>query len=775
VKVILAEKPSVGRDIARELQATNRHEGYMEGNGYVVTWAFGHLVGLKAPDDYDPAHKRWNLEDLPIIPPKFELKPTGDEGARKQLKIVVKLFKQADELICATDAGREGELIFRYIRDWAEASATPFKRLWINSLTSRAIKEGFNKLVDGHAYDNLAQAARCRSEADWIVGMNGTRYFTVHYGGKNTLWSIGRVQTPVLALIVRRDHEIEHFKPMDYWELHTIYRETRFKHTAGKLDDRAKADALLAKVSDHDLVISDVQQKAARTPPPLLHDLTDLQKEMNRRWGMTADQALKIAQALYERKHLTYPRTDSQYLSSDLKPQVPKLLETLKALKGPEIAPLDLAGLRFTKRMINDAKVTDHHAIIPTEVIADRLGGDEAKVYDAVVTRFIAAFYPDCIKQVTTVLAESNGEPFKASGRVTSQPGWQAMYPHLGKKKKQPDDDKDDGADQEMPPFTKGECGPHAPEIMAKKTQPPKRFSEASLLQAMETAGRLVDEEELKEALKDKGIGTPATRASIIETLVDRRYIRREKKNLHSTDDGRHLISLVADERLKSPELTGEWEANLKKMEKGAYPPERFIEEVIEHTRTIIGGHDASGTGLGPCPLCQAPVIKGREHFGCSRWKDGCAFVLRTDSLGAEVTAGLASELLRNRVSLKPQLLRIDEEPVFGKMTLADDGTVAYEAVEARAADKGKEVLGTCPACGGDVVESTKGYGCSNWQNGCSFTIWKTMAKRKIPKTQAKKLLSKGESDLIKGFTSRAGKPFDARLKLEDKEVKFAF
>ncbi|MFT7515668.1 MAG: DNA topoisomerase-3 [Candidatus Omnitrophota bacterium] len=775
VKVILAEKPSVARDIAKELKATSRHEGYLSGNGYAVTWAFGHLVGLKAPDDYDPAFKRWNLDDLPIIPAKFELKPTGDEGARKQLNIIKKLFKEADELICATDAGREGELIFRYIQMWARVTNKPFKRLWISSLTSQAIRDGFNKLADGHAYDNLAAAARCRSEADWIVGMNGSRYFTVHYGGKQTLWSIGRVQTPVLALIVNRDHEIEHFDPKDYWELHTIYREARFKHTTGRWSEVEKAQAILEKVTGHDLVITDVQQKAEKTPPLLLHDLTDLQKEMNRRWGMTADQVLKIAQTLYERKHLTYPRTDSQYLSKDMKPQIPDLLEKLKAIKGAEIAPLDLAKLPFTSRIINDAKVTDHHAIIPTEVVGDRLSGDEAKVYDAVVTRFIAAFYPPCIKQVTTVLAESNAEPFKATGRVTSQQGWQALYPHMGKKKKKATDDKEDDADQEMPAFVKDEHGPHEPEMIAKKTKPPKRYTEASLLQAMETAGRMVDEEELKDALKDKGIGTPATRASIIETLISRTYIKREKKNLLSTDDGRHLIGLVADDRLKSPELTGEWEANLKKMEKGQYAPKQFMDEVIEHTRIIIGGGDGPNTGLGPCPRCEAPVIKGRVHFGCSRWKEGCTFVLRNDSLGTEVSAGLASELLRNRETLKSQLLKIDGETVFGKMKLEDDGTVTYEAVSAKSAGKGKDVLGTCPACGGDIIESVKGYGCSNWQNGCRFVIWKTIAGKKVSKTMVGKLLKDGETEVLKGFKSRAGKSFDAKLKVKDNDVKFEF
>ena len=811
MKVVLAEKPSVARDIAKELGASNRKDGYLEGNGYAVTWAFGHLVGLKEPDEYDPTHKRWSLDALPIIPKKFELKPTGDQGALKQLNTIKKLFKTADEIICATDAGREGELIFRYIQIWSQSTRVPFKRLWISSLTSQAIRNGFAHLADGRTYDNLFRAARCRSEADWIVGMNGSRYFTLQFGGNNTLWSIGRVQTPVLALIVNRDLEIEHFEPEDYWEIHTRYRETLFKHRKGRFTARDEADGVLRKVTGHDLVIGEIQRKEERIPPPLLHDLTDLQKEMNRRYGMTAARVLTAAQNLYERKHLTYPRTDSRYLSSDMKAGIPRLLETLQTIKGAEIGRLDLQKLEFTRRIVNDANVTDHHAIIPTEIVAAtgslNINGDEARVYDAVVTRFIAVFYPHCLKHVTTVLATSNEEPFKATGRVVTDEGWQALYPYMNRVHRKPSnpgkhkpgnatgaDDADDS--QKMPVFQEGERGGHEPELNALKTKPPMRYNEATLLQAMETAGRMVDEDELKAALADKGLGTPATRAQIIETLLHRDYIVREQKNLVSTGNGRHLIALVHDERLKSPELTGEWEANLKRIEKGAYAPEQFMEDVIKHVRGIImqadeGGGGKKKHGLGPCPLCSAPVIKGREHYGCSRWKEGCRFVLRCDAFNVDINPGLASELLRNRLSLKPHLLTVDGNPVFGKLRLQNDGSITYDPIEAQSAapkgssgahgtpgqvgQVGQVVLGACPACGGSVIESTKGFGCGNWENGCRFVIWKTIAGKKISKTTAKKLLTSGETTVLNGFKAKSGKPFSAKLKLVGNDVKFEF
>ena len=777
MKVILAEKPSVARDIARELKATTRKDGYIEGNGFVVTWAFGHLVTLKEPDEYDTQYKRWDLAHLPIIPDKFLLKAAGDDGAKKQLKIVTDLFKKADELICATDAGREGELIFRYIQHWAKCTRKPFRRLWISSLTSEAIKKGFKNLKDGSEYDNLFKAARCRSEADWIVGMNGSRYFTLQFGGKQTLWSVGRVQTPILALIVNRDIEIEHFEPKDYWEVHTHYRETLFKHQGGKFFEQEKATNILEKITDQPLAIVGIIEKKEKTPAPLLYDLTDLQKDMNKRWGMTADDTLKAAQNLYEKKHLTYPRTDSRYLTADMKAGIPDLLKKISTVRPKDIEPLDLAKLNFSKRIINDAKVSDHHAVIPTDELPGSLPDQEAKIYEAVTTRFIAAFYPPCIKNVTTVSAESVEEPFRAIGRVLVDAGWQTLYPFMLKKKESDKDGDDAGDNQIMPSFEKGESGPHVPKLKTLKTTPPKPFTEASLLQAMETAGKMIDDDELKEALKNKGIGTPATRAQIIETLLHRKYIERQKKNLRATDSGRHLISIVQDERLKSPELTGEWETNLKSMEKGEYDPVKFMDDVVSHTKLLINQsqNGVTTSELGPCPLCKSPVIKGREHYGCSEWKAGCRFVLRRDSLGADIFPGIASELLRNRSTLKPVLMTIDGNPLFGTITLQDDGSLTYERMQVIKSGKGKDVLGPCPVCGGDIVAGDKAFGCSNWQNGCRFKIWKKIANKSVSKIVAKKILADGESEMIEGFKSRAGKSFSAKLKIVGDDIKFEF
>ncbi|MDQ8204522.1 DNA topoisomerase 3 [Pelagicoccus sp. SDUM812003] len=789
MKVVLAEKPSVARDIAKHLKANQRRDGYLEGDDWAVTWAFGHLVELKEPEEYRPEWKAWKISTLPMIPERFELRARGDDGARKQLETVKRLFEASEEIVCATDAGREGELIFRYILEWAECLGKPIKRLWISSLTGAAIAKGFAELKDGATFQNLYLAARCRSEADWIVGMNATRYFTVEHGKRNLLFSLGRVQTPILAMIVGRDLEIEGFKSEDYWEVHTKCRETRFRHLGGKIEKEEQAKALLEKVVGQPLVVSDVQKKDERANPPLLFDLTELQREMNRRHGFTADQTLRIAQNLYEQKRITYPRTDSRYLSSDLQPTIGPLLRTLQPLKREEIGRLDLEALEFSKRIVDDSKVSDHHAIIPTDDLPGNLNEDESKVYEAIVTRLISVFYPPCIKAVTTVEAQAAGEGFRARGTVLVDPGWQLLYPYLmsgtgaqaakknakSKARKTAEPEEEESM---MPDFQVGESNPHDPCIEKFKTNPPRRFTEATLLALMETAGKIVDDEELKEALKEKGVGTPATRASIIEVLIQRKYVERKRKNLISTDSGRHLIALIKDERLKSPELTGEWEFRLKKVERGEYDPETFMSEVVEYTREILSSKSSDTIdlkNLGPCPICRAPVMRGHSGYGCSQWREGCGFVIKDGTLGLTFSPELMRELLFNGRTLEAHALQEKGKKLFGHIALGKKGKLGYELIEMAKGPGDDSEIGACPVCRSAVVEGPKGYGCCNWKNGCKFVIWKEVAKRPVSLEEAKLLLEKGETEVLEGFTSKAGKSFSAKLKVVGARVQFQF
>jgi len=791
MKVILTEKPSVARDIAKCLNINNKRDGYFEGNGYQITWAFGHLVELKEPDDYDKAWKRWSLESLPIIPEQFGLKARGDASAKKQLNTIKHLFKAADEIICATDAGREGELIFRYILTWSGCLKKPFKRLWISSMTDDAIRNGFAKLQDGHAYDGLYRAAKCRSESDWIVGLNATRLYTLKFGRQGSLWTIGRVQTPVLALIVQKDAEISNFKPKDFWELHTLYREADFQYVGGRFDNKADAEALLSQIVGQDFRVIDVKGKKETLSPPLLYDLTDLQKDMSIRYGLTADQTLSCAQQLYEKKHITYPRTDSRYLSNDMKPGMKPLLAKLRTQFEQQIEPLDLDKLALSSRIFNDAKVSDHHAIIPTTALPGSLSGHEAKVYEAIVQRFIASFYPPCIKQITTVLGEVVGGgdfnrpineaatevapsaiKFKTTGTIIESPGWQVLY-------KNDAPSQQDKTQKSLPHFVKGETGPQKPSITQGKTTPPKPYNEASLLSIMESAGKTCDDEQLKEALKEKGLGTPATRASIIEVLIKRNYIQRQKKTLVSTESGRHLISIIADDRLKSAAMTGEWEAKLKKIEHNYYDPDRFMAEIIQFTQKIKDESDKplyDPSRLGDCPLCGHPVIEGRKGYGCSDWKAGCQFVLWKEIYGVPVSKDMASQLLQNGLTLQSYAIKPDDEIFNAQLTLNKQGEIGYVKAEPRPPRSAvTEAIADCPLCNGKIVETAKAYSCSEWRNGCKMTIWKTVAHKKITAAMAKKLLSKGETGMLKGFKSGKGTEFEANLKLVDGKVEMAF
>ena len=675
MKVVITEKPSVARDIAAVLKITEKKNGYIEGRGCAITWAFGHLVTLLDPGEYDPALKKWRLDSLPFIPETFQLKLIENRGVAEQFETIQRLCREAEEIVCATDAGREGELIFRYILALAGCEDIPIRRLWLSSLTPDAIQEAFKDLKDGHAYDNLYAAARCRSESDWIVGLNATRCYTVRHGRLGSsedrvLWSIGRVQTPVLAMIVQRDDEILRFRPKPFWELTTKYRDVVFKYTGDRFYEPPvlsvkgvegeRAQELLEKITEQPFSVTAVTGKQKKEQPPQLFDLTTLQREINKSHGLSAADTLAATQNLYESKLVTYPRTDSRYLSADMKPRIPKILEQLKAVRAEQIEPLNLARLPFTKRIVDDKKVTDHHAIIPTGIHPRSLGANEQIVYDAVTTQFIAAFYPVCIKKVTTVDGVSVEVKFQARGTQIVEPGWSALFPKKGGKKS--DDEAED--DQTLPGFKKGEDGPHEPNLREGKTKPPKHFTENSLLGAMEAAGKRVDDDALREALKERGIGTPATRAAIIETLLKRHYIHRRKKQILATDMGRCLIALIQDPLLKSPEMTGEWEEQLKRIERGETQADVFMNGIVDYTRGLIAGSASKQLDtdrLGDCPLCGKEIIKGKTAYGCSAWKQGCSFVLDPEYKGLQLTPNQIQVLLQ--LHILPYSVRIEDQP----------------------------------------------------------------------------------------------------------------
>lgn len=597
--VCIAEKPSVAREIADVLGAKLKKNGYIEGNGYQVTWTFGHLCTLKEPHDYDPRWRIWALSTLPMMPPRFGIKLIENETYKAQFQVIEQLMQNADMIVNCGDAGQEGELIQRWVMQKARAKC-PVKRLWISSLTEEAIREGFNHLEDSSKFQHLYEAGLCRAIGDWLLGMNATRLYSLKYGGgysrDRKVLSIGRVQTPTLALIVNRQNEIDNFKPEPYWELKTLYRDTLFSSTRGKFKLKEDGEKLLEMVKGSDFVITDIAEKKGKEFAPRLFDLTSLQVECNKRFGFSADETLKLIQSLYEKKVTTYPRVDTTFLSDDIYPKVPKTLEGLVAYKE-FTDPLRGKKLPKGKRVFDNSKVTDHHAIIPTGVPATNLSQQEMMVYDLVARRFIAEFYPDCEISTTTVLGKVADIEFKASGKQILKPGWRTVeqrpQPGIGAQPQsaqtdgQPQDENaSDGAELKiMPNFVKGESGPHTPSLKETWTTPPKPYTEATLLRAMETAGKFVDNEELRDALKENGIGRPSTRAAIIETLFKRGYIRRERKSLFPTDTGRELISTIHEDLLKSAELTGIWERKLRQIERGDYSAQAFIDEL----KTMVG------------------------------------------------------------------------------------------------------------------------------------------------------------------------------------------
>ena len=657
--VCIAEKPSVARDIAEVLGARTKKDGYIEGNGYQVTWTFGHLCTLKEPHEYTPAWKVWSLGSLPMIPPRFGIKLINDSGIERQFHIIEGLMQKADGIINCGDAGQEGELIQRWVMQKAGAHC-PVKRLWISSLTEEAIREGFAKLKDQSEFQPLYEAGLSRAIGDWVLGMNATRLYTLKYGQNKQVLSIGRVQTPTLALIVKRQLEIENFKPEPYWELKTVYRETTFSSTKGKFTSKEEGEKFLETVRNAPFTVTDVSAKKGTEAPPRLFDLTSLQVECNKKFGFSADITLQLIQSLYEKKVATYPRVDTTFLSDDIYPKCPGILAGLKSYEA-YTAPLYGKKLIKSKKVFDNSKVTDHHAIIPTGVQPQGLSDMEQKVFDLIARRFIAVFYPDCKFSTTTVLGEVEKVEFKVTGKQILDPGWRVIFG-----KDQQEETKDGDEERVLPVFNIGESGPHVPDLNEKWTQPPKPYTEATLLRAMETAGKLVDNDELRDALKENGIGRPSTRAAIIETLFKRHYIRKERKNLIATPTGVELIQLIREDLLKSAELTGIWEKKLREIERRSYDAATFLNELKQMVADIVNSVLSDNTNrrvtimpeetpakaiekaaarkkaakkktattpqgdaiIGtPCPLCgKGTIIKGKTAYGCSEWKNGCTY-----------------------------------------------------------------------------------------------------------------------------------------------------
>lgn len=671
--VCIAEKPSVAKDIARILGATSAHNGYMEGNGYQVTWTFGHLCTLKEPNDYTDLWKHWSLSALPMIPPRFGIKLIDDDGIKRQFAVIEKLMQSADSIVNCGDAGQEGELIQRWVMQKAGAKC-PVKRLWISSMTDEAIREGFNKLKDQSEYQPLYIAGLSRAIGDWLLGMNATRLYTLKYGQNRQVLSIGRVQTPTLALIVNRQKEIDSFEPEPYWVLATVYRDTTFTATKGKFTTKEEGEAAFSTIADKPFTVTAVQKKNGTEAPPRLFDLTSLQVECNRKFSYSAETTLKIIQGLYERKLTTYPRVDTQYLSDDIYPKCPSILSGISKQYGPLMQPLMGKKLTKSKRVFDTSKVTDHHAIIPTGVPATSLTDLERNVYDLIARRFIAVFYPDCKFSTTTVLGNVEDIEFKVSGKEILSPGWRAVYAQPTNQAATPtpnttseDDDHNKGDEERtLPTFVKGESGPHAPTLSEKWTTPPKYYTEATLLRAMETAGKFVEDETLRAALKENGIGRPSSRAGIIETLFKRHYIRRERKNLVATATGIELIDIIHEELLKSCELTGIWEKRLRD---------------IEHKKD-----------------------------------DAADFI---NGLKQQVTE-IVNDVLRDNTNRRVTVLT-DEDLKKKKKTTKKKTTTA-KADNKKTDDS---IIGTtCPLCGkGTIIKGKTAYGCSNWRNGCTYRV----------------------------------------------------
>ena len=690
--VCIAEKPSVARDIAKVLGANTSHDGYMEGNGYQVTWTFGHLCTLKEPHDYTDQWKAWALSRLPMIPPRFGIKLIPNNPTyEKQFKTIESLFQKADEIVNCGDAGQEGELIQRWVMQKA-AVKCPVKRLWISSLTEESIREGFKNLKDQSDYQSLYEAGLSRAIGDWLLGMNATRLYTLKYGQNRQVLSIGRVQTPTLALIVNRYHEIVNFKPEAYWVLSTIYRDTTFTATKGKYGSVEDGQKDLQSVEGKEFTVTDISTKKGTEAPPRLYDLTSLQVECNKKYGFSADQTLQTIQSLYEKKYTTYPRVDTTYLSDDIYPKCPDILNRLTNYVA-FTAPLAGKKLPKSKKVFDNSKVTDHHAIIPTGVVPTGLSFAEEKVYDEVCRHFIAVFYPDCQFATTTVLGKVEEVEFKTSGKQILVPGWREVI----KPVKQEEEKKEGQEDEEktLPLFTKGEHGPHKPQLAEKWTTPPKPYTEATLLRAMETAGKLVDDESLREVMKENGIGRPSTRAAIIETLFKRNYIRKVRKSLEPTPTGIELIGLIHEDLLKSAELTGIWEKKLREIEQHKYEARQFLDELKQMVTEIVT-------------------------------------TVMLDNSNRRVTAAVEEKPKAKKATPKKGISKKSSESIDSSQRTAKRGNdIPSEGMSSQpgtargrgSMPSGDAIIGQpCPLCGkGRVIKGKTAYGCSEWRNGCGW------------------------------------------------------
>lgn len=787
MKVCIAEKPSVAKEIAFVIGAKTRKDGYFEGNGYQVTWTFGHFCTLLPPQDYKPQWKRWDLDTLPMLPDHFKTKLMSDSGVKKQFKIIKGLFKKATVVINCGDAGTEGELIQRWVIKEASFKGEVL-RLWISSLTSEAIRKGFEDLKPASNFDKLYYAASSRAIGDWLLGMNATRLYTLKYGGYKQVLSIGRVQTPTLAMLVKRHHEIASFVPKAYWELHTVYRKVTFKNTKGKFEKQEQGQELLQQITGKDLVITKVEKKDGKEYAPKLYDLTSIQVHCNNKYGFTAERTLKLVQKLYEMKVVSYPRVDTTYLPEDVYPKVPSILKGLSNYSQFTDQILK-AKIRKSKKVFDDKKVTDHHAIIPTGE-QQHLNGELQQVYDMIVRRFLAVFLPDCKVAKTTVKAKVEKVEFVTRGKEIIDEGWRVLFPKKDKSSNESTNEKENEEDKVLPSFKEGEQGPHKPELVEKMTKAPSYYTEASLLRAMETAGKQVDDDELRELMKANGIGRPSTRANIIETLFRRKYTFRRKKQVLPTDLGIQLIDTIKNKLLTSAELTGQWEKRLKEIEQGSYSPKPFVEDMKKMVDDLVtevrmeqnvkrfsaapntSYPKSSGkskakkkvnkkntTTTKPkaamqCPKCRkGTVVKGKTRYGCNQFSSGCDFAIPFAFMGKKISDNQIKRLVEKGSTIKLKGFRTGKGKVDGIITIGDDKQLMFKQTDStvitgKTEQSNSTQMPSCPKCkNGNLIKGKTAYGCSLWKNGCDFKysfvdIKKKAAGQKLTRAMVLKIIA---------------------------------